>query len=152
MTPLIFGLAHIHHFYAYTVSHPDGPWLPGLVQTLFQLSYTTLFGAYATFTYLRTGSLLAVVLIHAFCNWQGLPRIWGRLEGPVSGSFLATSSYSKAEDTVIGSKRSDDIVTHNGELHVMWTVAYYAFLVIGAVSFGMLLFPLTESPDALARF
>src|ERR1039457_7364754 len=32
--------------------------------------YTTLF---------RPGSLLSVILVHAFCNWMGFPRFWGRL-------------------------------------------------------------------------
>jgi len=156
LTPLIFGLAHIHHFYEYTVSHPYSPILPGILRSLFQLSYTTLFGAYTTFIYLRTGSLLAVILIHTFCNWQGLPRFWGRLEGVVETSVLPVNS--RADDTVgrDGRKRDDDrnegAKAHDGRLGIGWTVAYYIFLVTGAVSFYKLLFPLTESSDALAYF
>jgi membrane protease YdiL (CAAX protease family) len=35
------------------------------MRSLFQFGYTTIFGWYATFVYLRTGSLLAVVVIHS---------------------------------------------------------------------------------------
>src|SRR6202043_2295332 len=81
-TPVIFGLAHIHHFYEFRLTHPRTPLVGALLRTLFQFMYTTIFGAYATFLYIRTGSLLAVILVHAFCSWNGLPRIWGRV-GPV---------------------------------------------------------------------
>jgi len=155
LTPLIFGLAHIHHFYEYTVSHPHSPILPAALRSLFQLLYTTLFGAYTTFIYLRTGSLLAVILIHTFCNWQGLPRFWGRLEGAVETAVLPVSSRT---DDVVGrdSKKSDErsgsVEVGGGRLSISWTIAYYILLVTGAVSFYRLLFSLTESPASLATF
>src|SRR5271156_3709561 len=79
LTPVIFGLAHVHHFYEFRITHPHTPIIAAILRSVFQLAYTTLFGAYATFLYLRTGSLLTVVLVHAFCNWMGLPRFWGRV-------------------------------------------------------------------------
>ena len=78
LSPVIFGLAHIHHFYEFRISHPRTPLIAAVARSVFQLAYTSLFGAYATFLFLRTGSLLAVVLVHSFCNSMGLPRIWGR--------------------------------------------------------------------------
>lgn len=152
LTPLIFGFAHIHHFYEYTVSHPHSPLLPGIVRSLLQFSYTTLFGSYTTFIYLRTGSLISVILIHTFCNWQGLPRIWGRLERVVENRLLPTSS--RVDDTVgrESNKRDDDDRKGSHELCIGWTIAYYVLLVTGAVLFFKLLFPLTESSDALAQF
>ena len=98
-----------------------------------------------TFVFMRTGSLLSVILVHAFCNWMGLPRFWGRLEG--------------GESTVIGpdvgeSKRSEDkkAPASSGKLGVLWTVAYYIFLVIGAVGWYKFLWRLTESKSALVKF
>ncbi|KAJ0393857.1 hypothetical protein P43SY_005979 [Pythium insidiosum] len=41
----------------------------------FQLIYTSLFGAYATFIYLRTGHFVSIFLIHVFCNVMGLPDL-----------------------------------------------------------------------------
>ncbi|RDW89441.1 hypothetical protein BP6252_01473 [Coleophoma cylindrospora] len=144
LTPITFGLAHIHHFYEFRITHPHTPVIGALLRSLLQLTYTTLFGGYATFLYLRTGSLLSVILVHAFCNWMGFPRFWGRLSGP---------------ETIIGSdfgdgKKHDGELRSSGtpELSIMWTVAYYILLVIGAVSWWKLLWPLTESDLALTKF
>jgi prenyl protein peptidase len=114
-----------------------------VLRSLLQFTYTTLFGGYVTFIYLRTGSLLAVVLVHVFCNWMGFPRFWGRL-------------YSARELSVINTnvgkgKRSEDKNQH-GELGILWTVAYYLLLVIGAVAWSKLLWPLTESESGLTKF
>jgi prenyl protein peptidase len=115
-----------------------------LLRSLFQLTYTTLFGGYATFVFMRTGSLLSVVLLHTFCNWMGLPRFWGRL---------------KSGETILGpdigeSKRSEDRSPKDagGQLGVAWTIAYYILLMVGAVGWYKLLWPLTESASALAKF
>ncbi len=35
--------------------------------------HAQIFGAFATLLLLRTGTLAAPVLAHAFCNWQGFP-------------------------------------------------------------------------------
>jgi prenyl protein peptidase len=45
------------------------------LQVLFQFTYTTIFGWYATYLFLRTGHLLAPVLVHALCNSLGLPPV-----------------------------------------------------------------------------
>jgi prenyl protein peptidase len=103
-----------------------------------------MFGAYATFLYLRTGSLLAVTLVHAFCNWMGLPRFWGRI--------------TSDDDTIIGpdvgDKKSEDAkpMASDGSLGVGWTITYYILLVIGAVGWKQLLWQWTESPSALTSF
>lgn len=39
----------------------------------FQFSYTTLFGAYSAYLFLRTGHFVAPFLAHAFCNHMGFP-------------------------------------------------------------------------------
>lgn len=114
-----------------------------ILRTLLQLAYTTLFGGYATFLYLRTGSLLGVILVHAFCNWMGFPRFWGRVT---------------AGDTAIApdlgeTKRSEDRKTENdGKLGILWSFAYYILLVVGAVSWWHYLWPLTSSEIALTKF
>ncbi|RMZ79110.1 hypothetical protein DV738_g3475, partial [Chaetothyriales sp. CBS 135597] len=82
LTPLYFAIAHVHHFYEFTLTHPHTPLSGALLRSAFQFGYTTVFGWLATFIYVRTGSLFACILIHSLCNWIGLPRFWGRLEGP----------------------------------------------------------------------
>lgn len=78
-TPLYFGIAHIHHFYESRLTYPNRSMLASIIQTVFQLLYTTAFGWFAAYVFVRTGSLPAVVLAHSLCNWLGLPRFWGRV-------------------------------------------------------------------------
>lgn len=145
LTPIIFGLAHVHHFYEFRISHPHTPVVSAILRSLLQFTYTSLFGGYATFIYLRTGSLLSVILVHAFCNWMGFPRFWGRVS---------------AGDTVMGpdvgvGKRSEDgnaTLSNDGRLNVMWTIAYYALLIVGAMAWRQLLWPLTQSESTLTKF
>ncbi|KAJ5238321.1 CAAX amino terminal protease [Penicillium chermesinum] len=144
IAPLYFGIAHIHHFYEFRLTHPDTPALMALLRSLFQFGYTTIFGWYATFLYLRTGSLWAVILVHSFCNWCGLPRFWGRVEpGEPLGPPL---KRARQEAEVKAGIVMDD------KLHVGWTVSYYTLLVLGALLFAKLLWPLTESYHALVTF
>lgn len=130
LSPVIFGLAHFHHFYEFRVTHPHVPVAHGLLRSLLQLGYTSLFGAYATFLLLRTGSLLAIVAVHAFCNCMGFPRFWGRVEPDTGGEDAGAPTTSKKPS-------------------VLWTVVYYALLVFGAVSWWKNLGLLTESSNAL---
>jgi prenyl protein peptidase len=143
-------LAHIHHFYEFTITHPGTPTSHALGRSLFQFAYTTLFGAYATFLYLRTGSLLAVVVVHSFCNWMGLPRIWGQVDvaAPAHRSSGELGSRSRIEDNVWDSSSSR---LHGPTSTMRWTIAYYVLLVVGAFAFGTELWALTESPSALTR-
>jgi prenyl protein peptidase len=150
-TPIIFGLAHVHHFYEFRITHPHTHLVAAILRSVFQLAYTTLFGAYATYLYLRTGSLIAVILIHAFCNWMGLPRLWGRvgaiepLVGPDNGQDRVRKR-DKDKATATKVKAAD------GGLGIGWTVAYYVILVAGAIGFWKELWALTESSSALIQF
>ncbi|KAL4877673.1 Sucrase/ferredoxin-like-domain-containing protein [Aspergillus karnatakaensis] len=143
VAPLYFGVAHVHHFYEFRITHPDTSILASMLRSLFQFGYTTVFGWFATFIYLRTGSLVAVIFIHAFCNWCGLPRLWGRVEVTVP---IGTALSRGKED----SERSTEYTY--GEPGIGWTVAYYGFLVAGAVGFYYALWPMSESLHALANF
>jgi len=64
LSMFFFALAHLHHIYntpPFTV--------------LFQIFYTSVFGAYSTFLFLRTGNLFAPILSHVFCNYMGFPHL-----------------------------------------------------------------------------
>ncbi|XP_014663824.1 PREDICTED: CAAX prenyl protease 2-like, partial [Priapulus caudatus] len=41
--------------------------------SVFQFSYTTIFGTYSAFLFLRTGHLAAPFVAHSFCNHMGFP-------------------------------------------------------------------------------
>lgn len=131
LTPLYFGIAHIHHFYEFKLTHPRTPILPAVLRSLFQFTYTTLFGWYAAFIYMRTGSLYACIIIHAFCNAMGLPRLWGRVQ-PYSTTDL------------------DDETPKKGS--ILQSIIYYALLILGAYLFYKQLWILTESTHALGKF
>lgn len=145
IAPLYFGIAHVHHFYEFRLTHPDTPILAALLRSLFQFGYTTVFGWYATFIYLRTGSLITVILVHSFCNWCGLPRFWGRVE---AGEPLGPPVNTRGKEDSDG----DSLSVGDGQLGVAWTVAYYVLLLVGAVSFAWCLWPLTNSYYGLVSF
>ncbi|ROT38839.1 hypothetical protein SODALDRAFT_344644 [Sodiomyces alkalinus F11] len=124
LTPIVFGLAHIHHFYEFRITHPEVPLAAAIARSILQFSYTSLFGAYATFVFLRTRSLLAVVLVHALCNSIGLPRFSGSVR-PYWVGGRGPSSPASAHT---------------------WTVLYYLLLFGGAWGWWAGLMPLTASP------
>lgn len=142
LTPIIFGLAHAHHFYEFRLTHPHVPARAALLRSLFQLAYTTLFGAYATFLFLRTGSLLAVCVVHAFCNCMGLPQVWGRVEPPAALPVLAGGDVGEGQKTEQRGQRGS-------RPSILWTAAYYVLLVAGAVVWWRSLWVLSESRNAL---
>jgi prenyl protein peptidase len=74
IAPLFFGTAHVHH--AYIKWKVEGqPFQFVLVSTMFQFAYTTLFGAYATYIFLKKRSLPAIIVSHQYCNYMGLPDL-----------------------------------------------------------------------------
>ena len=145
LTPIIFGLAHVHHFYEFRISHPHTPVTSALLRSLLQFTYTTLFGGYATFIYLRSGSLLSVILVHSFCNWMGFPRFWGR---------ITTADTEMRPEDGLG-KRDENVsaaYSRDKSPSIMWTIVYYALLLVGALSWWKLLWQLTESTSTLTKF
>lgn len=72
-SPFCFALAHAHHFVEHVRRYRDKK--AALLQVAFQVFYTSLFGMYSTFLLLRTGSTVAVILAHSFCNHQGFPDL-----------------------------------------------------------------------------
>ena len=174
-SPLVFGAAHIHHYFEFVHARtPTGRTLPrlkilllGLVPTTFQFTYTSLFGAFAAFVFLRTGNVFCCGLAHMFCNYMGLPRVWGRV-----GLFSEWDAHDVTPD-VAQDKRDDNVKVGNSlmkdkdsneqkaaqilnagmkDLGIGWTVVYYVLLVAGACGFYRLLWPLTQSANALATF
>ncbi|VEU43336.1 unnamed protein product, partial [Pseudo-nitzschia multistriata] len=72
VAPLFFGLAHLHHA-ATRLSNGEQLRMV-MLATTFQFLYTSLFGSYASYGFIRSGSILPVVLSHSYCNWMGLPN------------------------------------------------------------------------------
>lgn len=146
ISPLYFGIAHIHHYYEFILTHPDTSITPAILRSVFQFTYTTVFGWFAAFVYLRTGSLPAVIVTHAFCNWCGLPRLWGRVE--TDEPLLSPAIRGKEDSDNINNSPFEE----NGALGIGWTISYYMLLVAGAILFYWQLWPLTESVRQLVSF
>ena len=73
-TPLFFGFAHLHHVLRRLQEGQDSVKII-IFTSSFQFIYTTIFGAYASFCYIKTRSLFGVVILHSFCNYMGLPSV-----------------------------------------------------------------------------
>ena len=58
ITPQFFGVAHFHHYFT---KRNECATKQLFFELLLQWSYTTLFGAYASHVFIRTGSLLGIV-------------------------------------------------------------------------------------------
>ena len=136
LSPIIFGLAHVHHFYEFKLTNPQVPVFAAILRSVVQFSYTTLFGAYATFIYLRTGSVLAIFIVHAFCNCMGFPRFWGRI---MPSAIRYGDPESKEQE---GGPKS----------YLGFTIIYYALLLVGLGLWCRNLWVLTESSNALVPF
>ncbi len=147
LSPLIFGLSHVHHLYEFRLTPPKVYVAAAYARSIFQLAYTTLFGAYATFLYVRTGSQRAVCLVHAFCNCMGLPQLWGRVQPDPPVDLAPTGSAPRGKDDEQQppppSQRKASSASSG------WTIAYYSLLIIGAVAWYRGLWTLTESDNAL---
>lgn len=165
--PVIFGLAHVHHIYEFKIANPQAPLWMGIARSVLQLCYTTLFGSFAAFSYLRTGSLLGPILAHMFCNYMGLPRFFGRVHGPdASDSEVDTAGAEPLMGPDTGGTKRDDDATQGPrdgsnllaqdmepqEIGLVWTLAYYILLVVGAYGFYRYFWVLTESKNALVEF
>ncbi|XP_073334981.1 CAAX prenyl protease 2-like [Pagrus major] len=85
--PLFFGVAHFHHIIEQQRLHKDSMSVILMVSGM-QFLYTTVFGAFTAFIFMRTGHVVGPVLCHSFCNSQGLPDISSALQHPQRSALL----------------------------------------------------------------
>ena len=71
--PLFFGIAHVHHLVEWYRKPGAMPFSEACLTVFFQFCYTSIFGLFEGFLFVRTGHLAANVLCHALCNVLGLP-------------------------------------------------------------------------------
>jgi len=80
-SPTLFGIAHFHHMIERIRTHGQ-PLKDAFVISLFQFGYTTVFGIYSAYLFVRTGHVTACVVVHAFCNYMGFPDFGEVLSHP----------------------------------------------------------------------
>ncbi|KAH7885150.1 CAAX protease self-immunity-domain-containing protein [Phlebopus sp. FC_14] len=76
LSPLVFGAAHIHHAWDTYNRYGRSPAAlkRAVVGTIFQFTYTSIFGFYCSYLFLRTGSIFPPIVAHMFCNIMGVPQ------------------------------------------------------------------------------
>ncbi|XP_037784026.1 CAAX prenyl protease 2-like [Penaeus monodon] len=80
IAPLFFGVAHLHHAVDRLRLGIDLPSV--ILLSCFQFLYTSVFGFYSAFLFIRTGHFLPLFAVHAFCNHMGLPEMKEMLSKP----------------------------------------------------------------------
>ncbi|XP_047994178.1 CAAX prenyl protease 2 [Leguminivora glycinivorella] len=70
--PLLFGVAHFHHMFEQLKAGFE--FKTALMISTFQFMYTSLFGAYSAYLFVRTGHFMAPLVAHMFCNHMGFPN------------------------------------------------------------------------------
>ena len=73
VSPLFFGIAHFHHMIERIRRGQDKK--TAFFISSFQFTYTTVFGMYSAFLFIRTGHLASCVIVHGFCNFMGFPDL-----------------------------------------------------------------------------
>ncbi|KAG2225322.1 hypothetical protein INT45_005566 [Circinella minor] len=94
VSPMYFGLAHLHH--AWENYNQWGANIKVLklvlLSSLFQFCYTTIFGWYVSFAFLRLGSIWSPILCHSFCNIMGFPDVSDiQLQPPIKRAVIMCS-------------------------------------------------------------
>ena len=74
VAPLFFGLAHVHHAIL-KVKQGVCSMKVIVLSTIFQFTYTTLFGAYVSYIFINTSSLPSIFCSHMICNIMGVPDL-----------------------------------------------------------------------------
>ncbi|GAA6059270.1 hypothetical protein JCM10212_006663 [Sporobolomyces blumeae] len=108
VAPLWFGLAHVHHAWESYLAggRTRKALVQGLLVSTFQFAYTTLFGWYATYLFLQTGSIVPPFLAHSFCNMMGLPPLgWALRAHPDKKISLWTTYVAGIATFVFGFAR-----------------------------------------------
>lgn len=89
ISSILFGVVHFHPYIMQFVFKDMER--QNLSLSLLQIGYTTLFGMYVATIFLATKSLWASVIVHAFCNYVGLPNIPSIIENGTSMVLLTIS-------------------------------------------------------------
>lgn len=73
ISAVFFGLAHFHHVYSLMKTGYDLQTV--VLHSSLQFCFTTIFGAYSAFLFLRTGHIIAAFSAHSFCNHIEFPNV-----------------------------------------------------------------------------
>ncbi|KAL0960486.1 hypothetical protein HGRIS_005527 [Hohenbuehelia grisea] len=116
LAPLAFGFAHVHHAWENynRLGRTPAAAKRAIFMSLFQLAYTTLFGFYTSYVFLRTGSIYPAISSHIFCNFMGVPQLgyelsvfptkkialWITYFAGIIGFFWNLSTYTRSSSSI----------------------------------------------------
>eukprot|EP00347_Sterkiella_histriomuscorum_P020788 403336457 len=112
--PAFFAIAHLHHLFQQR-HLPKDQFRRVLMGKLFQLCFTQVFGIYAGYVYVYTGSLWAAIALHAQCNYFGFP----------SFGNLFDENYSSTKRQIVGYLYLVGIILFYNTLGVFLNPDYY---------------------------
>ncbi len=71
----------MRHVFDYDYTEDD------LQRVIFQATFTSVFGFYACYSYVKSGTLLGPILLHVQCNTLQFPRFNYRSDGKLSNNM-----------------------------------------------------------------
>lgn len=87
--PVFFGMAHVHHLIDWYRINDGTSFKHACLSVAVQIIYTSIFGMFAGFIFVRTNHFTGLVLCHSLCNMMGLPPIEYAFEHPRKHAILA---------------------------------------------------------------
>lgn len=64
-----------------------------ILTSCFQFLYTSIFGMYSAYLFIKTGHFIAPFIVHAFCNHMGFPDIQELLNIDKNRKFIFVGLY-----------------------------------------------------------
>lgn len=72
ISSLVFGLCHIHHGLLEYL-RGNNTLRDSVFICMFQFTYTFIFGLVSSYYFVKTGSIVGVIMLHSICNYFGVP-------------------------------------------------------------------------------
>lgn len=147
VSPLFFGVAHLHHLKRH-IQEGGMTLRQACFATSLQFAYTTLFGMYTAFVYTRTAHLSAPIACHFFCNYQGLPDFSFLFDDSDERDewFVGESSSSSSSRMLMRDRKVREKRMYGKKRRSRLTLL--AVYIVGIILFTALLFPATNHFDS----
>ena len=91
--PCFFAFAHVHHLIDWYRVNSGISFRKACQITLIQVCYTSFFGVFAGFLFVRTRHLAGLIICHSLCNLLGLPPIESALQYSVHRKYCILALY-----------------------------------------------------------
>jgi len=122
-SPIVFSIAHLHHIYE-KIRHGES-FTNALRDRVFQLTYTGIFGYFASLLFIYSGNIIAPIISHMICNFVGIPNI----------TFMFQPGYDGAtEFSVLYPVRHIILILHLTGITAVWFCIFPVMSRFGLVA------------------